>query len=101
MRRTFKIGDPVIYSKRKESVRPGPRARDIQPSLYGETYTYQIEKFWVVVNVSSDLTLVVQTRRGKQHRLASNDPCLRRASWFERLWYRDRFPQLKEQAPPQ
>jgi hypothetical protein len=51
-----------------------------------------IEKFWLVVAVQPDQTLVVRTRRGKLHTLAPDDPNLRRSHWWERLLFRRRFP---------
>jgi hypothetical protein len=51
-----------------------------------------VEKFWRVLAVQPDQTLVVRTRRGKQHTLAPNDLNLRRPHWWERLLFWHRFP---------
>jgi hypothetical protein len=94
MTTAFKPGDFVIYRKPKFSVRPGPHARGIRPTLSGDYYCYYVDKCWTVVAVAPSHTLVVRTRRGKQHTLADNDPALRRASWWQRLLFRHRFPLL-------
>jgi hypothetical protein len=85
-------GDVVVYRKQKNSLRPGPHARDIEPAPYGDSYTYCVDKFWRVVAVQSDGTIIVRTRKGKQHTLAADDPNLRPAHWWERLFLRHRFP---------
>ena len=85
-------GDVVVYRKQKTSAHPGPRARDVQPATHGDSYAYAVEKFWRVVAVRSDHTLVVRTRKGKQHTVAAGDPNLRRARWWERLLFRHRVP---------
>src|SRR5690348_10438446 len=85
-------GDVVVYRKQKSSLHPGHHARDIRPALHGDSYTYLVEKYWRVVAVQPDHTLVVRTRRGKLHTLAANDPNLRRAHWWERLLLWHRFP---------
>jgi hypothetical protein len=91
----FKPADCVIYRKQKVSVHPGPHARGIYPAPYGDSYSYEVDKFWTVVAVQPDNKIVVCTRRGKQLTLDANDPALRRAYWFERLLFRHRFPVLK------
>jgi len=91
----FKKGDPVIFTKTKFSQHPGPRAENIDPSSHGETYSYLVKKFWTVLE-PQDNHLLVQTRRGKTHRVALDDPALRAPSWWEQLRYRDRFPRLDE-----
>jgi hypothetical protein len=42
--------------------------------------------------------LLLQTRRGKTHRIHAHDPQLRHASWWERVRYSARFPQLNRPA---
>ncbi len=91
---TYKLGDPVIFRMHKHSRRPGRRAQHIDPAPQGETYRYQVEKFWVVAEVYDNGDLLLRTRRGKAHRLKAADPNLRRATWWERLWYGGRFPQF-------
>jgi len=95
MNRQFKPADLVIYRRTKHSPHPGPRATGIQPAPRGETYTYSVDKFWVVTEVGSDGKLLVRTRRGKQYELEPDDPALRKARWWERLLYRGRFPSLE------
>ena len=91
----YSLGDWVVYRKTKYSASPGPRAKEIAPEPNGEAYLYCVEKFWVVASVENG-RVGLKTRRGKQHTIDSSDPNLRPARWWERLLYRDRFPQ----SPP-
>ena len=88
----FQPGDVVVYRKQKISPRPGPNAKEIHAAPYGDTYSYFVDKFWRVIAVQPDNTLVVSTRRGKQHTLPAADPNLRRAYWWEWLLFSRRFP---------
>lgn len=90
----LKVGDPVIFVVSKSSVDPGPRAKHVHPAPAGETYSYQVDKFWTVSEVRSDGHVVLITRRGKQHDVELADPRLRPARWWERWLYRSRFPIL-------
>jgi len=92
---SFQPGDVVVYRMQKSSARPGPNARDIQPAPHGDSYSYSVDKFWRVIGVRPDNTLVVLTRKGKQHTIAANDPNLRRAHLWERLLFWHRFPPRK------
>jgi hypothetical protein len=85
-------GDPLIYRKPKVSARPGPRARNIQPSENGEEYRYEVDKFWTVADVLNDGRLRAVTRTGKEVYLSAEDERLRKARLIERLRYRRRFP---------
>jgi hypothetical protein len=91
----FQPGDPVIFRKTKHSERPGPRAKNVHPTPKGEQYVYEVDKFWVVVEARPD-TLLLITRRGKQHVVERTHPGLRRPNWLQRWLYRDRFPKLEE-----
>ncbi len=93
MRDRFSPGDRVVYRKFKHSAAPGPRARFVDPAPRGEEYSYSVDKFWIVVEQKDEDHLLLATRRGKQHVVESSDPNLRRANWWERLFYRDRFPE--------
>ena len=88
----FRPGDYVIYRKQKLTTHPGRYAQDIHPAPNGDTYTYCVPKFYRVVAVQSDHTIVVRTRRGRQRTLVVSDAALRRAHWWERLFFADRFP---------
>ena len=90
----YVVGDHIIYRKQKASPHPSRRARNIRPSDYGETYSYLVEKYWVVSAVLDDGCIEVMTRTGKLHYLRADDPNLRQPSLIERWFYRDRFPQL-------
>jgi len=87
----FRPGDWVIYEKPKCGAHPTPRAKDVHPSSSGETYEYSVDKFWRVETVAGDGQIAVKTRTGKQHLIASDDPRLRAAHWWEILLYRRRF----------
>ena len=95
MTKHLKPGDGVIYRKHKYSVRPSPHARSVHPAPLGDHYYYQIDKFWIVVAIEADQHLVLRTRRGKQVKIDADDPALRRAHWWERLWFRRRFPTVQ------
>ena len=88
----FQPGDVVVYRKQKRSLRPGSHARNIQPAPHGDTYSYLVDKFWRVDAVRTDNTLVLRTRKGKQHTLAADDANLRKTYWWERLLLGHRFP---------
>ena len=96
--RSFTPGEPVVFCMTKQSTCPGPRAHRIEPATKGDTYAYIVNKFWVVVKMLSDGRVVLRTRRGKEHIKSADDPNLRRASLWERLCYRDRFPSVEDAA---
>ena len=79
----FAPGDWVIYRKSKRSPVPGPRAKQIAPSVHGDDYGYVVDKFWIVQEVLPDGRLRLRTRRGKDHQIAPDDPNLRRPRWWE------------------
>ena len=101
MSREYRPGDPVIFRVTKQSTDPGPRAVDVHPAAAGETYSYQVDKYWTVSDVLPDGQLNLVTRRGKQRSVSVLDFRLRHARWWEKWIYRDRFPKLAEiKAPP-
>ncbi|GIX03859.1 MAG: hypothetical protein KatS3mg113_0865 [Planctomycetaceae bacterium] len=91
----WQVGDPVVYHVSKFGVDPSPRACEVHPAAYGETYSYVVEKYWRVAEVHPNGDLVLVTRRGKQHIVHPDDPCLRKAHWWERWLYGHRFPDLE------
>jgi hypothetical protein len=95
----MKPGDWVVYTKPKFSTTPGPRAKEVAPNRHGEGYTYIVEKFWVIDDVLPDGRLKLKTRRGKENVLRAGDANLRRARWWERWCYRDRFREAKQSVP--
>ncbi|MEZ6123569.1 MAG: hypothetical protein R3C49_10375 [Planctomycetaceae bacterium] len=94
MKKNFQPGDLVIYRKTKHSNHPGPRAANVHPASKGETYSYTVDKFWVVEQILDDGTVVATTRRGKRNFLKPDDPLLKRPNLFQRLLYRGRFASL-------
>ncbi len=94
--RGLTVGDCVVYRVYKISTHPTPRAKELYPSLSGETYSYAVDKYWIVADVHADQRIEVVTRSGKLRSLNSNDPNLHKASLFEEVRLRERFPQLAE-----
>lgn len=92
----FSSGDWVIYRKTKFSAHPGPRARNVAPTARGDNYVYNVDKFWIVLEIRSDQTIRVMTRRGKEQLVNVADPNLRRANWWERMRNRSRFQPIVE-----
>jgi len=84
-------GDWVVFRKTKHSEHPGPRATNVAPAPNGDGYSYTVDKFWIVREVRADGSVLLQTRRGKQHVVPSGHACLRKASLLQRLFYRSRF----------
>lgn len=87
----FQVGDWVVYRRTKFSKFPGKRAHDVAPQPRGESYSYVVDKLWVVANVDDDGQLVLVTRRGKRHSVAPTDGNLRPANWWEKFRFRRRF----------
>lgn len=84
-------GDWVVYRKQKYSTAPGPRAKQVSAAPQGETYSYVVDKFWVVKQLLDDNRVLLVTRTGKEHTVSLSDPKLRAANWWQRWLYRDRF----------
>ena len=61
--------DLVVYSKQKHSVSPGPRAREVDAATRGETYSYTVDKFWVIKQLIEDGQLLLITRFTKMIRI--------------------------------
>ncbi|MEY3172370.1 MAG: hypothetical protein RLZZ436_283 [Planctomycetota bacterium] len=88
----YQPGDLVVYTVSKQGLHPGPGARDIQPVPNGEDYTYVVDKYWMVQQLADEGRVIIVTRRGKTREVSAADPLLRKANWWQRLRYRDRFP---------
>lgn len=95
MRAKYQQGDPVVVCLSKISTEPGPRARDVHPAPMGETYSYQVDKYWRILEIRDDGGLLLATRRGKTHVITPDDPKLRPARWWERWLLNERFPSLE------
>jgi hypothetical protein len=91
----YKPGDWIVYTKQKVSPAPGKRAQEVTPAAKGDTYSYVVDKFWVVANTLDNGKLLIKTRRGKVHEVDCQDPMLRKASWWEKILYKSRFPRLE------
>lgn len=90
-KKQLKRNDWAVYRKQKTSKTPGPRASDVRPAGKGDSYNYMVDKYWVVEDVLEFGEIRLCTRRGKRHVVAADDPHLRAANWWERLFYRSRF----------
>ena len=91
MLRRFRRGDVVVVARQKHSTSPGPRAREVTPASSGDTYSYIVDKFWLVKSAENgDLRLL--TRTGKEHVIAADDFRVRKPSLWERLFFRNKFP---------
>ena len=88
----YSPGDRVVYTTTKHSAHPGPKAEAVEPERHGEGYSYNVRKYWLVLDVKADGTLTVVTRRGKQRDVPASDPRLRPARWWESLFFKSRFP---------
>jgi len=88
---SMKTGDKVIYIKPKHSDHPSPRGINLSPSDLGEDYDYTIKKYWVVIDTDGE-TVACRTRRGKIIEVDMKDPHLRKATIWERLFQRGKFP---------
>ncbi len=91
MARKYRVGQTVVYAKQKVSTSPGRRAADVSPAAKGDTYSYMVDKYWVVTRILPDGDLCLTTRRGKEHIISTDDPNLRPMSWLERcgqVWQR-------------
>ncbi|MCA9240820.1 MAG: hypothetical protein KDA37_11500 [Planctomycetales bacterium] len=89
-------GDWVVYRMQKHSTSPGRRAKEVSAAPRGETYSYVVDKFWVVKELLADDLVLLVTRKGKQHTLPQADPNLRAASWWVRWVYGDRFREIEK-----
>lgn len=92
----FRPGDQVTYKMTKQSDHPTLRAVNVSPSEKGDDYAYVVEKYWVVRELTDHGTVIVQTRRGKTREIPVEDPRLKRASWWDKLIYRQKFPSLEQ-----
>lgn len=97
MRRNFSVGDRVVFTRDKHTTKPGPRAKNVVATPHGEMYEYQVDKYWLVVGVQADGQLIFKTRRGKYHSFPANDPRLRKASLWERIFRSKLFPVAGDQ----
>ena len=94
----FKVNDLVVCTREKHSLSPGRRAKNISPSPHGEMYSYEVDKYWIVREITDD-TVVLETRTGKKHALPKTDRRLRLPTWWERFFYADRFPTRTPSLP--
>ena len=89
--RHYQVGDWIIYRMTKHGVAPGRRAYHVSASQKGESYNYLVDKFWVVDTIDDQGNLHVRTPGGKTRILAADDRNIRRARWWHRWQWRQRF----------
>ena len=95
-RLSWSVGDLLVFRKSKVNKSPGPRAKNISPSTSGDSYGYTVDKYWIVKEVLPEGALLVQTKRGKELTLPSDDVGLRKPYLWERWYLRKRFRELSE-----
>lgn len=91
MLRRFRRGDVVVVARQKYSTSPGPRAREVSPATSGDSYSYIVDKYWLVKSCE-DGELRLLTRTGKEHVIPADDFRVRKPTIWERLFSRSRFP---------
>jgi hypothetical protein len=91
-------GDWAVYRKSKHSTTPGPRAANVVASSKGESYTYIVDKFWVVESVLPGNRLLLRTAKGKTHVISNEDRNLRKPSLLQRILWRHRFREAEQQS---
>lgn len=91
MLRRFRRGDVVVVARQKYSTSPGPRAREVSPATSGDSYSYIVDKFWIVESCENG-ELRLLTRTGKAHVIAENDFRVRKPTLWERLFVKHKFP---------
>ncbi len=89
--RSWKPGDWIVYRMSKHGIAPGKRAHHVSASRKGESYNYIVDKFWVIEKIGPNGELYVRTPGGKTRVLASNDLNIRRARWWHRFQWGERF----------
>jgi len=97
---SYKPGEWVVFTTTKFSVIPGPRANHIHPVQAGDGYSYTVDKFWIVIEVTDDGQIVLQTRRGKRHTIRADDFRLRRATMLEQHRHKDRYREIERGIRP-
>jgi hypothetical protein len=101
MQGNWKSGDWAVYRKTKRSASPGRRANQIVASPKGESYSYVVDKFWVVEAALPGDRLLLRTARGKSHVIDAADPNLRRPGLIQRILWRERFRLVERQMAEQ
>lgn len=92
----WKVGDWAIYRKQKRSGSPGPRATAVYPDEHGDSYTYVVDKYWIVEAITDSGELQLVTRTGKRHTVAADDHRLRPPRWWERWTLAGRFRNVEQ-----
>jgi hypothetical protein len=87
MPKEYQVGDRVIYLQHKHTICPKTKKPlYLRPQPKGEFYDYDVIKQWVIKEIHDD-EIVIITRRGKERTIDKYDTKLRKATWFEKVWY--------------
>lgn len=97
--RGLAIGDRVVYRMQKTSPCPDPRARHVYPGPNGEEYTCVVDEYWTVISTPDNQTVTVRTPAGRAFCVRRDDPRLRKANVFERLFHGSRFHEMPDDEP--
>lgn len=98
MHTNYQVGDRVVYTRDKYTCRPSAGVKGLSAERKGESYRYQVLKYWVVCGVHAGGRIEVCTRRGHLHTVLAADERLRHATLLERIFKRRYFP-TSEQLP--
>lgn len=100
MRRSaFHVGEPVVFRRTQHASTPAPNALRVDPSRRGDTYSYVVENYGIVVAVHTDGMVELVTKAGRHLTVRGDDLNLRKATLWERLRHHDRFPWLQDARP--
>lgn len=95
----YREDEKVVYLYDRSSSHPDPTGKNVFASKKGEQYQYQVEKYWVVTRILDDDVVEAISRSGTVHEIDCHDPRLRKATWWERIFKSNAFPQRTKQQP--
>ncbi len=98
MGQRYRVGDKIVYLCEQHTKQPAPHAKHVFAERRGELYQYQIASYATVVRVWANERLEVEADSGELRVIGTNDPCLRRANWIERLFLARRFPAIRRES---
>jgi len=84
--------DRRIPAVPSEDQPPDPSGRRLVPSQGGDTYSYVVDTFAVVLALADNGRLWLEAKDGRQFSVRADDLNLRRAGFWDRWWHQNRFP---------